>query len=423
MITTRRRGIANIALLVGIPILAVVLIALGVGLARGISTLFLKRADMGFGDSAGALGKKISNVLFMGDSITYGYAGGYADQNSFTSQTGKTIRDEMKNALSSLSVQMDAVGVGSMNTEWILNNEVPVMNNGNFDAVVLMTGFNDSGSPAAPAIDNFQKIVSAAQEKDISVFVLTLYKGKSGANAIPDTFITEFNNAIKAQSGVTVIELSTLDKPNEDIHRDYDKIQVLVKDAIKKHNDEVGEGFGGGPVATGNNLPVPLYDQRTKWGNYPKGGKFCGVTSVKMALDYYAKLNYHIRDLDGLNDASYKQRYVLGWHTQQAWSHFLTSASGKVDQRLDANDWLKVRTSLANGHPLISYGSWTFNGGHIVVIIGISDTHVTIADPWKGVMRSFTKAQASNYLVGRKYSYAGHSYHLYNKDYEKDKLR
>ncbi len=228
----------------------------------------------------------------------------------------------------------------------------------------------------------------------------------------------------KKESTVTLIDASNLRPTNtsDPLTIPLNDLRNLIVNTIKANN---AQAISGGTFASGDVVPVPIYDQRTKWGP-PSANMYCGITSVKMALDYYLRLSYKgLRNTAGLNHDSYRRNWVKisQYRTNAAWSHFLTNGR-RYEERLDANNWAKAKEILSYGHPIVSYGNWGSKGGcHIVVIIGVSDSAVTIANPQGGKVQTIKKSVASTYLVASTCSYAGHPYYLVDSSYKSNPLR
>lgn len=411
----RRRGAASQVLMTSITlvVLGLLLVSLGTGLSIAIKTIFQKTVQIGYGDSGEIGAITVNKVLFVGDDVIEAAAGGYKDINEKNSGRPATINEDMRTALNSISVSMDSVAISGQASQVTVNTAFSgaiSQENHGFNGVVFMLSKNETD--VATTKQNIDRLINQSNAQGMIIFAVLLPTVGGDAN-----YTKAINQYIKDKTGIRTIDATALRPSNttDPTTIALDQLRTLIKDGIKTWNSLPASSRG--VFAAGNVLPVPLYDQRWKWGFHPSGGKFCGVTSVKMALDYYARMNYAgLQNKDDLSDSVYKSKFVYGWRTQAAWSYYVTGGVQRSD-RLDANDWQIVKVALSNGHPIVAYGSWTFGGGHIVVLIGITDTSVSYADPWKGQVRTVSKAKASNYLTAAKYSYAGQTLYLIDPRY------
>lgn len=409
--------------------LFVAVLAVGIGIAAAINSLFHKTVQVGVGDSGTYQSVTINKVLFVGDDVIYAAAGGFASLADRDSGRPGAPSDQMKLALDAIGVAFDSVAIKGQGSPTVVDKGfTPATSDkgGGFDTVIAMMSAHDNKN-AATTNGSFDRLISAARSNGQTVFVISLPTVGPDAN-----YIRDINKHLTELTSIKLIQATDLrpTNANDPTTIPLDQLRDRVVQAIKDWNN-AQTAVSGTATATGENLPVPLYDQMTKWGNYPNGGGFCGITSVKMALDYYAKLNYSgLRNLDRLQDANYKRRYGVRGHLQVKgpWVEILaTGAANEATQRggsrLDANDWQVLRTSLANGHPIVAYGAWTTGGGHIVVLIGIGSNSISYADPIHGKVKTVTKAQASNWLAATKYEHRGKPAYLYNTKYDKERIR
>jgi hypothetical protein len=420
----RRRGAISEVLMIvlGLAVLGLVVVGIGVGLSSAISTLFQKNVQVGLGDDGKVSIAKITKVVFVGDDVIKAAAGGWQTLTDKEAGTPSTLNDQMKSTLTSIGVEMDSVAIAGQNSLVTIDkgfSPAITQSNHGIKGVVFMFSKNDTDTAAAK--QNIDKLLSQASSQSLISFGILLPTVGGDAN-----YTKEINLHLKSKSStIQLIDATGLRPTNntDPTTIPLDRLQSLIKEAINSWNTQpVG---GTGTYATGDVLPVPLYDQMTKWGNYPLGGGWCGVTSVKMALDYYAKLNYSgLRDVGNLNDRYYSAHYVhiSTWQTNAAWEHYLTNGQ-RFESRLDANDWRKAKEILAAGHPIVSYGSWTTGGGHIVVIIGVGANTVSYADPIGGKVKTVSKAKASNYLVATMHSYKDKPYYMIDTQYATNRLR
>ena len=134
------------------------------------------------------------------------------------------------------------------------------------------------------------------------------------------------------------------------------------------------------PSADGG-LPVPLYNQNNV-GAGSNGGRYCGPTSVKMALEYYG-IRHDVNTIGSavMTPSSGASHQGMLDYVQGAG---LTGSTMEYGVSLD---WMKAQTDA--GKPVLAsvrgnYGPRSTNG-HIVVVVGVTQTgNVIINDPAGG---------------------------------------
>src|SRR3989344_1331696 len=124
-------------------------------------------------------------------------------------------------------------------------------------------------------------------------------------------------------------------------------------------------------------LDVPYYSQITDTKN-PKWKKdACGITTLKMILDYYSPTNLSIDELyqKGLDLGGYKEG--VGWY-----HHSLAQLAKKFGYKAITKSWNIPTESLKklNARGFSKKGG----SGHLIVIIGFDNKGFVVHDPFDG---------------------------------------
>ncbi len=122
------------------------------GIGSKLSSIFLKKS-----------GKKISSILFVGDSITEG-------DYCYSNLIRKQLTDK----------KVDVLAKGGMRTKWMLDNLKTQLQNNNYDRVYIWGGVNDMFSSVAikDAISNIQQMVDLVTAHGGEAYVILGYDAK-----------------------------------------------------------------------------------------------------------------------------------------------------------------------------------------------------------------------------------------------------
>jgi lysophospholipase L1-like esterase len=117
--------------------------------------------------------KRISNILFVGDSITAIESAG--------KPVTTTYPNLIKKQLQSKGVNVDVLAEGGKTTSWQLTNLTEKLKSNKYDRVYIYGGINDifGGSTSRKVLDNIQKMIDLINEKGAEPFVIIGYDAKS----------------------------------------------------------------------------------------------------------------------------------------------------------------------------------------------------------------------------------------------------
>lgn len=427
MIRRQRGSALTIALPSGLGLIFVILM-FGMAMNPAIGSAFTKNGGSAAGP--GASGTRVTKVLFVGDSVTKGFAGGFDTEAQLDAGQPATPNAALVSALGPVGITFNSYATTTATSSTILKKELtPALadKKAGYNGLVLMTSVND-GTDSGTTTQNITTMVQNAQQAGLVVFAVTLYP--YGGRADVAKYVKEVNDFLKTQSNVTLVDISGMSVSGDATTADMSAIQTKIKNALTTYNSNLGNGLANGSsLISGNYIHLNLLDQHTTWTQYGggDGGGLCGVTSVKMALDYYKQRGYKYLTTAGLDNASYYRNFIgSSLKVQGAWEHFLQGGRGQmVKQSIASDNWKLATASTQNGHPVVSYGTWIRgSSGHIVVIVGVTSSSVIIADPYGGKFRSLGKEAAASLATG--YSNGGScstgGCYLYNNKYRTEPL-